>query len=104
MDDNVKLQEPAPKGVLVIIVEPDGHVAAVGYDFSTSGPSGFTQQQGQEYHAAARAWRDVIHSRCDKAIADAIVDSGRLESIRHQLLSVGGWHQVVKNIGYEDGE
>ena len=91
-----------PQGVLVILVEPDGHCAAVGYDFSTSGPGGFTLQQRQEHYAAEKAWRDMIRSRCDTAIADAIIGSGRLEGIRHQLISVGGWKQVVKAIGYED--
>ena len=85
-------------------MEPDGHVAAVGYDFSTSGPGGFTLQQRQEHYAAEKAWRDMIRSRCDTAIADAIIASGRMEGIRNHLLSLGGWKQVVKQIGYEDEE
>ena len=96
--------DPRPQGVLVIIVEPDGHVAAVGSDFSTSGPGGFTLEQRQEHYATAHAWRDVIRSRCDTAVANAIIASGRMEGIRHQLMSVGGWKQVVKKIGYEDEE
>lgn len=98
------MDDPTPKGILVIIVEPDGHVAAIGYDFSTSGPGGFTLQQRQEHYAGEGAWRDMIRSRCDTAVADAIIGSGRLEGIRHHLLSVASWKQVVKKIGYEDEE
>ena len=35
--------------------------------------------------ATESAWRDMIRSRCDTAVADAIIGSGRLEGIRHQL-------------------
>ena len=42
------MSEPKPQGVIVIIVEPDGHVAAVGTDFSEGTPTGFTQREAQE--------------------------------------------------------
>ena len=100
--------DPTPKGVLVIIVEPDGHVAAVGHDFATSGPGGvtggFTAQQRQVHFATESAWRDMIRSRCATSVADAIIASGRMGGIRNHLLSLGGWKQVVKKIGYEDEE
>ena len=85
-------------------MEPDGHVAAVGHDFSRSGPGGFTVQQRQEHYATESAWRDVIRSRCDKAVAEAIIGSGRLEGVRHQLRHMAGWKTVVKKIGYEEDE
>ena len=93
-----------PQGVLVILVEPDGHSAAVGYDFGTSGVGGFTLEERQEHFATERAWVDMIRSRCDKPLANAIIQSGRLDGIRHHLLSMGGWKQIVKKIGYEDEE
>ena len=61
-------------------------------------------QQRQEHYAGESAWRDIIRSRCDTAVAEAIINSGRWNDVRHYLRNMAGWKQVVKKIGYEDEE
>ena len=106
MDDRKKQffrPEVTPQGVLVIIVEPDGHVAAVGYDFSTYGIVDSSQQR-QENFATSSAWKDIIRSRCDGSIAEVLIYNGVHFNLSEHPPKVAGWKKFVKKIGYEDEE
>lgn len=102
---NKAVESPHPQGVIVVIVEPGGHVAATGVDFSRGAPAGCTQRATQEARAVQSAWREVIFSRCDAHIADALIDHwGSLARVKHYLLSTKKWTQEVIPIGYKDEE
>ena len=96
------MDEPTPKGVIVIITSSKGHVQGVGSDFAHGSPGGMTQREMQEMRAGDQAWRDVVVNLCSGELAEAIMSEGMIIRSIGRNLRGSGWIMTAKTIGYEE--
>lgn len=91
-----------PKGAIVVLISPDGHVGAVGVDFDPGRPAGFILAEAQAMRAGRRAWLDLIDGMCSPVIAKAIdIDSLAASGIKRHVLNQQGWREHVSLIGHD---
>ena len=65
---------PAPKGVLLVLTDPDGDVIASATDFEQSALGGFSLLEGQKLRAKGALAGDLIRRGCAPYIAKAMDD------------------------------
>ena len=95
--------QPIPQGVVAILTGPDGHVYAVGTDFSTSFSSGYTIKEAQEYRAKRMMADLFIVNSCSGWIAKAM-RNGDADAIIANLCQCHGFRRTIKYIGCQEDE
>jgi len=93
--------QPEPQGVIAILTGPDGHVYAVGTDFSTSYPSGYSIKEAQERRAKRMMADLFIEKYCLTLIAKAM-SNNTADQIIANLCQRDGFRRTVKYIGYPE--
>ena len=86
------------KGMMCVIVTPEGDVAAAEADFNPSSPAGFSAEHMQARRAQERAWRTVMREFCHQDIATAIDKDPMLLPRIARGLEDAGWKEHSQDV------
>jgi hypothetical protein len=92
-----------PQGVIAILTGPNGHVYAVGTDFSTCFSNRYSIKEAQEYRAKRMMVDLFVLNSCCGFVAKAMRDSDA-DAIVSTLCQRDGFLRTIKYIGYPEGE
>lgn len=92
--------ENAPKGVIALLIGPNGHVWASAPDFDRSGYGGFSMAQGQELRAKRALAYQYLRAIAHPALAKSISPYGA-ERIVQDVCRECGYKVVIVAIGYD---
>lgn len=92
--------EKPPKGVVAILVRPDGHPPVAASHFEAFRPGGYKLAEAQKHYAYEAATRKLVDEFVGWPIRKAISDYDA-RGIVEKLIAHHGWKLHYELIGYE---
>jgi hypothetical protein len=91
------------RGIVMVLIAPDGRAVANATSFETSTPGGFSLRQAQELRAQRALAAAAINAFCSPVIAEAMDEFDREEVLR-ALVSRKGYRIETIAVGHDDEE
>jgi hypothetical protein len=90
-----------PKGILVILIDPEGKVWGKGADFDTFKGGDSNLKTAQERRANIALAKDFFHNTCSPVVGDILANDFQGSQIIRRILEKG-WRLDTTEIGYEE--
>lgn len=94
-----------PKGVTVVLTDPQGRVVANASDFEGGGSAGVSRKEAQTWRAKRACAVDYVVGSCNGYMAAVIRDGyPGAEGVVNKLVSEHGFRQHVIEHGYDNDQ
>lgn len=91
----------APKGVIAVLIGPDGREVANAADFGGGGPAGFSQKETQTMRAKQRLSHATMKALASPLLSNAI-DTYQAERLVDEMCRTGGCRVLTIPTGYDE--
>lgn len=85
-----------PKGVIVLLIAPEGSICAQGVDFDPFAPAGFTVAEAQEQRARSKLTSDLMKNCCTDDFAACIDPVAVDKTIERMILHMDYRIEIIR--------